>query len=131
MRKSLLCAILILCILCLAGCGSAVTIGGLSSKYFNGDAHEEAVREVQLYFDNFEGCTLKRIDYAGDAAVKAEADARGIVPERVMVLETTFTTDGENHENGLEPNYTYEHYKWILTRDTTFTPWIVTDHGYN
>ena len=114
----------------LAGCGDAVSVGGFSSKYMNNDDYAAAVQEVMTYFRSFEGCTMKKIGYAGDAAVKAEADARGLAPEEVIVLTTTFETDGENHNNGLKPNYTYKDYTWTLTRDTTAGLWEVTDHGY-
>ena len=114
----------------LAGCGDAVSVGGFSSKYMNNDDYEAAVQEVMTYFRSFEGCTMKKIGYAGDAVVKAEADARGLAPEEVIVLTSTFETDGENHNNGLNPNYTYEDYTWTLTRDTTAGLWEVTDHGY-
>ena len=40
-------------------------------------------------------------------------------------------TDGENHENGLEPNNTYEDYKWILTRNSSAELWEHKDHGYD
>ena len=122
--------VLLVVLLCLAGCGDAVSVGGFSSKYMNNDDYEAAVQEVMTYFRSFEGCTMKKIGYAGDAAVKAEADARGLAPEEVIVLTSTFETDGENHNNGLNPNYTYEDYTWTLTRDTTAGLWEVTDHGY-
>ena len=122
--------VLLVVLLGLAGCGDAVSVGGFSSKYMNNDDYEAAVQEVMTYFSSFEGCTLKKVGYAGDAVVKAEADARGLAPEEVIVLTSTFETDGENHNNGLNPNYTYEDYTWTLTRDTTAGLWEVTDHGY-
>ena len=122
--------VLLVVLLGLACCGDAVSVGGFSSKYMNNDDYEAAVQEVMTYFSSFEGCTMKKIGYAGDAAVKAEADARGLAPEEVIVLTSTFETDGENHNNGLNPNYTYEDYTWTLTRDTTAGLWEVTDHGY-
>ena len=122
--------VLLVVLLGLAGCGDAVSVGGFSSKYMNNDDYEAAVQEVMTYFSSFEGCTMKKIGYAGDAAVNAEADARGLAPEEVIVLTSTFETDGENHNNGLNPNYTYEDYTWTLTRDTTAGLWEVTDHGY-
>ena len=121
---------LLLVVLLLVGCSGGVSVGGFSSKYMNSDDYEAAVQEVMTYFSSFEGCTMKKIGYAGDAAVKAEADARGLAPEEVIVLTSTFETDGENHNNGLNPNYTYEDYTWTLTRDTTAGLWEVTDHGY-
>ena len=114
----------------LAGCGDAVSVGGFSSKYMNNDDYEAAVQEVMTYFSSFEGCTMKKIGYAGDAAVKTEAEARGLAPEEVIVLTSTFETDGENHNNGLNPNYTYKDYTWTLTRHTSAGLWEVTDHGY-
>ncbi len=122
--------VLLVVLLGLAGCGDAVSVGGFSSKYMNSDDYEAAVQEMMTYFNSFEGCTLKKVGYAGDAVVKAEADARGLAPEEVIVLTSTFETDGENHNNGLNPNYTYEDYTWTLTRDTSAGLWEVTDHGY-
>ena len=121
---------LLLVVLFLIGCGGGVSVGGFSSKYMNSDDYEAAVQEVMTYFNSFEGCTLKKIEYAGDAAVKTEAEARGLAPEEVIVLTSTFETDGENHNNGLNPNYTYKDYTWTLTRDTSAGLWEVTDHGY-
>ena len=122
--------VLLVVLLGLAGCGDAVSVGGFSSKYMNNDDYEAAVQEVMTYFSSFEGCTLKKIGYAGDAAVKTEAEARGLAPEEVIVLTSTFETDGENHNNGLNPNYTYKDYTWTLTRPTSAGLWEVTDHGY-
>ena len=123
-------ALVLAVLLGLVGCSSGVSIGSFSSKYLNSDDYDAAVQEVMNYFSGFEGCTLKKIGYAGDAAVKAEADARGLSTDEVIVLTSTFETDGENHENGLEPNFTYENYTWILTRETSIGFWEVTDHGY-
>ena len=122
--------VLLVVLLGLAGCGDAVSVGGFSSKYMNSDDYEAAVQEMMTYFNSFEGCTLKKVGYAGDAVVKAEADARGLAPEEVIVLTSTFETDGENHNNGLNPNYTYKDYTWTLTRPTSAGLWEVTDHGY-
>ena len=122
--------VLLVVLLSLFGCSGGVSVGGFSSKYMNSDDYDAAVQEVMTYFSSFEGCTLKKIGYAGDAVVKAEADARGLAPEEVIVLTSTFETDGENHNNGLNPNYTYEDYTWTLTRDTSAGLWEVTDHGY-
>ena len=121
---------LILALVLLVGCSGGVSIGGFSSKYLSSDDYDAAVQEVLTCFKDFEGCTMKKIGYAGDAAVKAEADARGLAPEQIIVLTSTFETDGEDHQNGLEPGFTYEDYTWTLTRESSFDPlWVVTDHG--
>lgn len=131
MKKITAIVLLMAMVFSLAGCGNSVSIGAFSSKYFNGDDYDAAVQEVMTYFKGFEGCTLKKIGYAGDEEVKAEAESRGLAPEQVMVLVSTFTTDGENHENGLEPNNTYEDYKWILTRNSSAELWEHKDHGFD
>ncbi len=130
MKKTIAVILLLAALLSLSACGNAVTIGGFSSKYYNGDDYDAAVQEVMTYFKSFEGCTLQKIGYAGDAAVKAEAEARGLAPEQVIVLTSTFVTDKEDHHNGLEPDHTYEDYLWILTRDSSAALWEHKDHGY-
>lgn len=130
MKKTILCFGLILSVLCLAACGQSVKIGSFKSWIFNNDEFEDAVNAMQLYFKDFEGCTLKEVRYAGDDAVKAEAEARGYPNDLIIVLESTFTTDGENHMNGLEPSHTYENYRWVFTRDFHGGMWNHLDHGY-
>lgn len=117
-----------LCIGLIAGC-SSVTVGSFSSKYLESDDHQDAVNDVIGYFDSLKGCTLERIDYAGDSAVKAEADVRGIAPERVIILEATFTTNSDSRDDGLESDHKYEHYRFVLVRETTGTPWEIVSHG--
>ena len=131
MKKLMIGMMLTISVLCLAACGgSSIKVGSFSSLIFDSDEYDDAVQEVFTYFDSFEGCTMTEIGYAGDDAVRAEAKARGLAPEQVMVLTSTFTTDSEDHQNGLEPDHTYEDYKWILTRNTSAEPWNHEDHGY-
>ena len=68
----------------LVGCKGGVSVGGFSSKYIDSDDYDEAVQQFMTEFESmagFEGCTLKKVGYAGDQAVKAEADAQGLAPE--------------------------------------------------
>lgn len=117
----------------LVGCKGGVSVGGFSSKYIDSDDYNEAVQQFMAEFESmagFEGCTLKKVGYAGDQAVKAEADAQGLAPERVIVLTTVFETDGEDHGNGLEPNHTYDDYTCVMTRlssDDIF--WEIAEFG--
>ena len=128
MKKLLAVTSILLAFLLLAAC-SGVTVGSFSSKYLSSEDYDTAVEDVQVYFKSFEGCTLTKIGYAGDDAVKAEAEARGLAPEQVIVLTSTFETDGEDHGTGFEPNQTYEDYKWILTRGSSADLWEIADHG--
>ena len=130
MKKLAAVFVLLALILSLAACGSAVSVGGISSKYFNDDDYNSAVQELMTHFNGLEGCTLKKIGYAGDKTVKTEADARGLAPEQIMVLTAAFVTDGTGREDGLEPNRTYEDSRWILTRESSFDLfWSVAEQG--
>ena len=130
MKKFIICVMLLVTVVCFAGCGSAIKVESFKSKYYDTEEYQAAVDEVMSYFTSYEGCEMSEIRYAGDEAVKAEAETRGMDCDHVMVLKCTFTTDGENHENGLEPDYTYEDYGWILTREFKDGMWTVEDHGY-
>ena len=87
MKKLIIGMMLTIAVLCLAACGgSSVKVGSFSSLIFDSGEYDDAVQEVFTYFDSFEGCTMTEIGYAGDDAVRAEAKARGLAPEQVMVL---------------------------------------------
>jgi len=131
--KKLIAAVLAAALLiALAACGSAVAIGGFSSIYLDSEDYDAAVDIVVDTFKEYEGCTLKKVGYAGDEAVKAEAEARGLAPEQVIVLTSVFSTDGKDHGTVFEPNRTYEDYRWILTREEFFGPfWEIADRGFN
>lgn len=130
MKRITVLVLLLALMLSLSGCGDSVSVGAFSSKYFNNDAYDAAVQELMTHFDSLGGCTPKKIGYAGDKTVKEEAEARGLAPERIIVLTSTFETDGTSREDGLESNKTYEDYQWILTRENSFDLfWSLADPG--
>ena len=131
MKKLIVLLIAAVTVLCLASCDGMVSVEGLKSNVYTQEDYDEAVAVMQSYFkDNFEGCTLKEVKYAGDDESELEAEAQGLAFDQVMVLLTKFETDEEDHENGLEPGKTYEDYKWIMTRPMAGAPWEHKDHGY-
>lgn len=130
MKKRMLIAFVMAFVIAgLAACGG-YTVRAIKSKIFSDEDYQAAVECMTEYFNDWEGCTLKEVSYAGDDAVYAEAEIRGVKPDCLIVLLSTFETDGENHENGLNPNYTYEDYQWILERTDFTMPWEHKDHGY-
>ena len=130
MKKITVIIVLLALTLSLAGCGNSVSVGGFSSKYLDSDDYGAAVQELMNHFDGLSGCTLKKVGYAGDKTVKEEANARGLGTERIIVLTSTFETDGTPREDGLEPNKTYEEYRWILTRGSASDPfWEIVEQG--
>ena len=130
MKKLVMVFVLLALVLSLAGCGNSVSVGGFSSKYLDSEEYDAAVQELMTHFKDLSGCTLKKVEYAGDKEVKAEAEARGLATEQIIVLTSTFETDGTSREDGLEPNKTYEDYRWILTRLTSADPfWTIEEQG--
>ena len=111
MKRVIAFTVFFILLLGLVSCSGGVSVGGFSSKYMDSDHYDEAVQQFMAEFesmDGYVGCTLKKVGYAGDQAVKAEADAQGLAPEQIIVLTTVFETDGEDHGNGLESNHTYD-----------------------
>ena len=128
MKKLVLVFVLLALVFSLAGCGDSVSVGGFSSKYLDGDEYDAAVQELMTHFKDLSGCTLKKVGYAGDKEVKAEAEARGLATEQIIVLTSTFETDGTSRDDGLEPNKTYEDYRWVLTRGSSADPfWTIVE----
>jgi len=129
--KKLLSLILVaITVFALTACGGMTKVNPIKSLIFSDEDYQEAVTELQTYFSDWEGCTLKEISYAGDEVVEREAKAAGVKSDCLIVLNTTFETDGENHENGLEPNYEYKDYTFTFVRDDFTAPWSHKDHGY-
>lgn len=131
MRKILVTLIMIVSLVTLVACSGMTTVKPIKSKIFTDEDYQAAVEALQTYFSEWEGCTMKEISYAGDDVVYAEAEIRGASPDCLIVLTSTFVTDGEDHQNGLEPNYTYEDFTWTFERaDFTSKIWDHKDHGY-
>ena len=129
MKKILVVTILILSVMLLAACGQAVRIGSFSSRIIESQGYQDAVDQLLLDFKAFAGCTLEEIRYAGDETVLAEAEIRGYSPEKIIVLETTFTTD-DSTQTSLEPHMLYENYQFTYVRDFVGGMWTQLDHGY-
>ena len=130
MRKLAALIVVAFTVFCLVACDGMTSVGSFKSDIFTQEEFDDAVAAMQTYFENFEGCTLKEINYAGDETIEKEAELRGLDPNQVMVLKSTFETDDEDHNNGLEPGKTYEDYMWIFTREAPGASWEHQDHGY-
>lgn len=101
----------------------------IESDIHSQEDYREAVAAALEYFNNFEGCYMSEIKYAGDEETKAEAEYQKCDPKDVIVLVSTFETGDNGGDGSLEPNKTYSDYKWIIIRDEDGT-WKHKDHGY-
>lgn len=134
MKKGL--CILVLCALLvqLAGCGggdvSSVQIGDWKPSEVYSDAEvEAAMQAVKTYFrQEFEGCTLTRLSYSEDLEEFADWAEQCEADEAIVIL-SAFTVDANGGDGSLEPNGTYEDYKWVLVRSDGGS-WEHRTHGY-
>lgn len=79
---------------------------------------------------NWNGCTLTEIYYAGDDSSKDHQDwADRNNADEVIVLLSSFDVDSSGGDGSLNPNSTYNDWKWILVR-TNGGQWQHVDHGY-
>jgi len=120
--------------LCLAGCGGKVSNVGIlevPSNLYTFEEIDDAVTVVLSYFQKtFKGCELLELQYAGDEKQKEyDAWAAQYDAEDAIVLTSTFTTGRSGGDGSLNPNATYENWKWILVRNESGA-WNHVDHGY-
>lgn len=92
---------------------------------------ESAFQTVKDYFSReFDGCTLTRLYYPGDACSGEFAEwADQYDADEAIVICSDFDVDSSGGDGSLEPNSTYEDWKWILIRDSG-GKWRHADHGY-
>ena len=75
-------------------------------------------------------CTLTEIYYAGDDSSKDHQDwVNRNNADEVIVLLSSFDVDSSGGDGSLNPNSTYNDWKWILVR-TNGGQWQHVDHGY-
>ena len=82
------------------------------------------------YFnENFKGCTLKEIYYAGDNENYFKEILQQYGGDEAIVLISTFDVDGSGGDGSLNPNSTYKDWIWLLVRNKQ-GEWKHVDHGY-
>ncbi len=134
MRKVLACFLLIALVLSLAGCGGdakEVMVVDMESELYTQADYLAAVETVESYFQNFRGCTMKEISYAGDEKTQKEQEyilGFGDYSEGIVLL-STFDVDENGGDGSFEPNRTYYDWGWYLARKDGGN-WAVVTCGY-
>ena len=118
----------------LCACGGNVKnvkIVDVESALYTSDDINSAIETIEKEFDNdWKGCTLNEIYYAGDETSKDYHDwADRHDADDVIVLLSSFDVDGSGGDGSLNPNSTYDNWMWILVR-TNDGNWKHVDHGY-
>lgn len=100
------------------------------SAIYTADEIDDAIAVATEFFaDEFDDCTLLSIGYGGDDSESFDQWAEQYSADEAIMLTSSFETGESAHEGGLEDNFTYTDYKWILVRDAE-GPWRHVSHGY-
>lgn len=101
-----------------------------SDLYTDREIHSAMEAAIDYFDENFSGCTLTKITYAGDDVSQAHTEwaARNDADD-VIVLTSSFDVDETGGDGSLNPNSTYDNWMWILVRDDG-GEWRHVDHGY-
>lgn len=131
----------IICILCmfallLTGCGrggdaSQVQVSTGESTIFTQREIEQAMEVAMNYFrKEFDGCTMTKIEYIEEKSCDAAAEwAQQYGAEEGIVLYSSFDVDASGGDGSLNPNSTYNNWRWVLTRDQG-KDWVLRTWGY-
>ena len=102
----------------------------VTSNIYSYDDITSAINTVIDYFnENFKGCTLKEIYYAGDNENYFKEILQQYGADEAIVLTSTFDVDGSGGDGSLNPNSTYKDWIWLLVRNKQ-GEWKHVDHGY-
>ena len=135
MMKKYMCTLLcFLLVLGLCACGgkvSDVKTHDVASEIYSQEDISLAINTITKEFKaGWSGCTLTEIYYAGDDVSAEYQDwAERYNADEVIVLLSSFDTDSPAGNSGLNSDFTYKNWNWILVR-TASGEWKHVDHGY-
>lgn len=102
--------------------------GKTSYKYTDSDI-EEAIQTIKDYFEeNFGGCTLTQLEYAGDYESRRCEWVKRDDTDEVIVFLSSFDVDASGGDGSFEADDTYENWSWTLVRSKGGT-WECASYG--
>lgn len=140
-RKTLFCFLTaLIMIFVLAGCSGKNSGGNIDnvqipdwkpSEIYSDSDIEATFQTVKDYFGNeFDGCTLTKLSYPGDTyADEFDEWAEQYDADEAIVILSSFDVDSSGGDGSLNPDSTYDDWKWILIRNDSGN-WEHVDHGY-
>ncbi len=106
---------------------SLVKTHDVPSELFTQEDISGAADTVKVYFfEEFGGCVLNELYYAGDEESRMEAeDYEGA---QVLVLTSSFYVEPDGGDGSLNTDYTYSGWKWMLSREPG-GEWDISNYG--
>lgn len=87
----------------------------------------------QKFSEGFAGCTLLELRYDADVENKYGDETMRYWQEHqqeLLILESSFRTDGTVAGSGFTPDQTYNNWQWQLVRTENGTDWEIIGWGY-
>lgn len=110
--------------------GKNLEIKEVASEKYSKEEIDDAIAVILKEFEDWKGCTMTQIYYAGDEVSKSHQDsADRNDADEALVLLSSFDVDASGGDGSLDPNSTYDNFNWILVRKTG-GEWQHVDHGY-
>ncbi len=104
------------------------TIG--NSQVYTRQDVEQAMDVTESYFrTHFEGCKLLTLQYDAKWRLEEEERAESYGMDQVIVLTSSYYVEPKGASPSLNPDFTYQNWKWILARNGNGN-WVHKDHGY-
>jgi len=127
----MLCVMAVMLFGCGGGNASEVQLITGESELFTEREIEKAMEVAMQFFrKEFDGCTMTKIEYNEEKSKAAAVEwAQRYADEDGIVLFSSFDVDSSGGDGSLNPNSTYNNWKWILTRSKDGN-WVLRTWGY-
>ena len=101
------------------------------SEIYTDNEIEAAFQTVKEYFSKeFDGCILTKLYYPGDTFADEFSEwAAQYEVDKAIVIYSSFDVDSSGGDGSLDPDSTYEDWKWVLVRNAD-EEWEHATHGY-
>jgi hypothetical protein len=109
---------ILLCLVACVGNISNVESPAVDSQVYSQEEIEQAMQVIEKEFkQNWSGCTLKELYYAGDTMCLEYSEVAGsFESDEILVLLSSFDDDASGKDGSLNLDSTYTTWKWILAR---------------
>lgn len=101
-----------------------------SSERFTAEEVHAACAEVTKAFKSYTACELLELRYEEEKSDAEIASSNDADAENMIVLFSDFYVPKHGAENSLDPDSTYEDWKWYLVREDAESAWKVKSWGY-
>ncbi len=102
------------------------------SEFYSREDIEAAMDVViETFKKDYTGCTLKVIAFDEDETfLSGDEYADSYNADECIIITTTFETNDDVSDLGLNKNTTYDDYEWVLVRSNK-GKWKIKDRGYD